>query len=106
MDVNRDTAWETLTRYTKGEPLLRHALASAGRCRALLAARYEVVTEPGHGTLVAFRPPGDPAETTKALYERGVIVRDLPGTGWVRVSCGYWTSDGDLERLLEGLTHD
>ena len=27
MDVNRDTAWETLTRYTKGEPLLRHALA-------------------------------------------------------------------------------
>jgi putative nucleotidyltransferase with HDIG domain len=25
--VNRDTAWETLTRYTKGQPLLRHALA-------------------------------------------------------------------------------
>jgi putative nucleotidyltransferase with HDIG domain len=27
VDVNRDAAWETLTRYTKGEPLLRHALA-------------------------------------------------------------------------------
>jgi putative nucleotidyltransferase with HDIG domain len=27
MDVTRDRAWETLTRYTKGEPLLRHALA-------------------------------------------------------------------------------
>src|ERR671936_990284 len=27
MDVNRDRAWDTLTRYTKGEPLLRHALA-------------------------------------------------------------------------------
>jgi putative nucleotidyltransferase with HDIG domain len=27
MQLNRDRAWETLTRYTSGEPLLRHALA-------------------------------------------------------------------------------
>jgi putative nucleotidyltransferase with HDIG domain len=27
VDVNRDRAWETLTRYTKSEALLRHALA-------------------------------------------------------------------------------
>ena len=27
MELNRDCAWETLTRYTKGEPLLRHAVA-------------------------------------------------------------------------------
>src|ERR671936_1558744 len=27
MDVTRDRAWETLTRYTKAEALLRHALA-------------------------------------------------------------------------------
>jgi putative nucleotidyltransferase with HDIG domain len=27
MDVTRDRAWETLTRYTTGESLLRHALA-------------------------------------------------------------------------------
>jgi putative nucleotidyltransferase with HDIG domain len=27
MDVNRDQAWQTLTRYTKSESLLRHALA-------------------------------------------------------------------------------
>jgi putative nucleotidyltransferase with HDIG domain len=27
MDVTRDRAWETLTRYTKAEPLRRHALA-------------------------------------------------------------------------------
>ncbi len=27
MDVTRDRAWETLTRYTKSESLLRHALA-------------------------------------------------------------------------------
>jgi putative nucleotidyltransferase with HDIG domain len=27
LELNRDRAWETLTRYTKGEPLIRHALA-------------------------------------------------------------------------------
>jgi putative nucleotidyltransferase with HDIG domain len=27
VELNRDLAWETLTRYTSGEPLLRHALA-------------------------------------------------------------------------------
>src|SRR5919197_3379871 len=27
MDVTRERAWETLTRYTKSEPLLQHALA-------------------------------------------------------------------------------
>jgi putative nucleotidyltransferase with HDIG domain len=27
MEVTRERAWETLTRYTKGEPLRRHALA-------------------------------------------------------------------------------
>jgi selenocysteine lyase/cysteine desulfurase len=37
------------------------------------------------------------------LAERGVVVRDLPGTGWVRASCGFWTSEDDLQRLAEGL---
>jgi selenocysteine lyase/cysteine desulfurase len=39
----------------------------------------------------------------RELYERGVIVRDVPGQGWIRVSCGWWTSDEDLERLVDGL---
>src|SRR5205823_14566335 len=50
------------------------AAAAAARCRALLAERFEVVTEPGHGTLVSFVPPGDAAETTAELYARGVVV--------------------------------
>ena len=37
------------------------------------------------------------------LYDAGVLVRDMPNTPWVRVSCGWWTSDGDLERLLAAL---
>ena len=67
------------------------------RCRDLLAGRFEVVTAPGQSTLVAFRPDGDPEETVERLAERGVVVRDIPGSGLVRVSVGYWTSDDDLE---------
>jgi L-cysteine/cystine lyase len=80
------------------------AAETAARCRSLLAERYDVVTEPGHATLVSFRWPGDEtAETARRALERGVAIRDLPGTGWLRASCGYWTSDEDLERLLAAL---
>ncbi len=34
MEVTRDRAWDTLTRYTKSEPLLRHALAVEAAVRA------------------------------------------------------------------------
>jgi L-cysteine/cystine lyase len=79
------------------------AAAVAERCRALLAPRVELVTPADRATLVAFRAPGDPAELVQALYAEGVHVREIPGTGLVRVSCGWWTSDGDLERLLAAL---
>jgi putative nucleotidyltransferase with HDIG domain len=34
MEVTRERAWDTLTRYTKSEPLLRHALAVEAAVRA------------------------------------------------------------------------
>jgi L-cysteine/cystine lyase len=77
---------------------------AAARCRELLAERFDIVTAPDQATLVTFRPNGDAADTVARLFEAGVIVRDLPGTGWVRVSCGYWTTDDHLERLVEALT--
>jgi L-cysteine/cystine lyase len=72
------------------------------RCRDLLAERFDVVTPPRHGTLVSIRVD-EPPERTKTLYERGVIVRDIPGTDLLRVSCGWWTSDDDLDRLSAAL---
>jgi L-cysteine/cystine lyase len=74
----------------------------AARCRELLAERFDVVTEPDHSTLVTFRY-ANAAEAVKRLFERAVIVRDIPGSDLLRVSCGWWTSDGDLERLLSAL---
>jgi L-cysteine/cystine lyase len=74
------------------------------RCRALLAEQgFDVVTEAGQATLVSFRWPGDTADAAARLYERGVILRELPGTGLLRVSVGWWNDGSDLERLVEGL---
>ena len=80
------------------------AAATAARCAELLAPHVEVVTPPGHSTLVSFRPNGDPAELVAALYEDGVVVRELPGRNLVRASVGWWTSEDDLQRLVAGLT--
>jgi L-cysteine/cystine lyase len=77
------------------------AAAAAARCRELLLeAGVDVVTEPGHATIVSFRTEGDPAEVVAAAYEQGVVARDVPGTSWIRASCGYWTNEEDLERLV------
>ena len=73
------------------------------RCRVALGERFDVVSEPHQGTLVSFVAPGEPAEDAARLYDAGVIVRDLPGTGWLRASCGWWTSEDDLDRLVGSL---
>ena len=73
-------------------------------CRTrLLDAGYDVVTASEQAGLITFAVDGDAAEAAASLYEAGVIVRDIPDTGWLRVSCGWWTSEGDIERLLAAL---
>jgi len=80
------------------------AAETAARCRELLAEHVEVLTPPGHSTLVSFRPPSDPTELVASLQAQGVIVRELPGRNIVRASCGWWTSEDDLCRLVDGVT--
>ena len=82
-----------------GEERYARAQATAARCREVVGERAEVVTEPGQATLVTWKADGDAAETVKRAAVQGVIVRDMPGLGWVRASCGFWTSDEDLDRL-------
>ena len=79
------------------------AAATAARCRELLMPHVDVVTPSGQSTLVSFRPSGDPTELVSDLAAAGVIVRELPGHDLVRVSCGWWTSEDDLRRLVDGL---
>jgi len=76
------------------------AAERSARCRELLAPLVDVV--PGGATLVAFRHDDPPALVAR-LWEAGVVVRDLPGTGLVRASCGWWTNEDDLARLVAAL---
>jgi L-cysteine/cystine lyase len=86
-----------------GEESFSRARDAAARCRELLAERAEVVTPPDQATLVSWRASGDAAEAVERLYAAGVVVRSMPGLGWLRASCGFWTSDEDLERLAANL---
>jgi len=79
------------------------AAEMAAKCRSALEERFEVVTKPDHAGLVTFRPTSDPTELVEKLRGDGVIVRELPGRNLIRVSCGYWTSESDLERLVKTL---
>jgi selenocysteine lyase/cysteine desulfurase len=79
------------------------AAEMAARCRELLEPHVDVVTPPGHSTLVSFRPPADPTKLVSDLQEHGVIVRELPGRNLVRASCGWWTNEDDLQRLAVGV---
>jgi len=80
------------------------ARALAERCRGLLLERgHDVVTEAGQATLVSVRLAGDTGEAVARLAERDVVVRELPGTGLVRASVGWWNDESDLLRLVDGL---
>ena len=88
-----------------GDERFERACAMASRCRELLSRHVEVVTEPGQATLVTWRAANEEAEAVRdRLAANGVVVRDLPGLGWLRASCGFWTSESELERLAAGLT--
>ena len=53
-------------------------------------------------TLVAWEDR-DPPTSRDRLAADGVLVRDLPGTPYLRASVGAWNDERDLERLLAGL---
>ena len=81
-----------------------HARAAelAGRLADELAARGLVVAPRDATTLVAWESD-DPDGARERLAGAGVIVRDLPGTPYLRASVGAWNDEGDLERLLAAL---
>jgi L-cysteine/cystine lyase len=81
-----------------------HARRTAELCRTRLAeAGVDVVVPGERATLVSWRVVDErPADVVARLAERGVIVRDLPRTDLVRASVGWWTSEDDLRRLVDG----
>ena len=87
-----------------GEERFVHARSISERCRELVGEVCDVVTEPGQGTLVSFvSAEGSTPEVVARAEEEGVVIRDLPGAGWIRASCGFWTDEDDLRRLVSVL---
>lgn len=79
------------------------AAEMADVCRGALRENFELIADGEQSTLVSFVPTGDAAAEAARLYDGGVIVRDLPRTGWLRASCGWWTSGEDIDRLVTAL---
>jgi L-cysteine/cystine lyase len=80
------------------------AAEMAALCRERLAERVELVTKPGQAGLVTWRADGDAEEIAARAFERGVVIRDLPRTDLLRASCGYWTSEEDIDRLVAAIS--
>jgi L-cysteine/cystine lyase len=76
----------------------RAAMLAASLADRLAAARLTVAPR-GRSTLVSWEA-ADPQAEAARLLEAGLLVRDLPGTPYVRASIGGWTSEEELERLV------
>jgi selenocysteine lyase/cysteine desulfurase len=68
----------------------------------LEAAGLEVAPR-GRSTLVSFAVE-DPAATLERAVAAGILLRDLPGTPYLRASVGAWTTEEELDRLVEVVT--
>ena len=67
-----------------------------------LRERGRTVAPRGRTTLVTWEMPESDAVPDQ-LAQHGVLIRNLPGTPYVRASVGAWNDESDLERLLAAL---
>jgi L-cysteine/cystine lyase len=74
----------------------------ADRLVLLLGERGREVAPRGDTTLVSFQS-ADPEGEREHLRQRGVIVRNIPDTPWLRASVGAWNDEDDLDRLMGAL---
>jgi selenocysteine lyase/cysteine desulfurase len=79
------------------------AIALAERFAEELEGAGRQVSPRGASTLVSFASD-DPLAERARLAELGVVLRDIPDHPRLRASVGAWNDEGDLERLLDGLS--
>jgi len=76
------------------------AASLAAELAERLAERGLEVRPRGRSTLVSWAAQDADAEVARLAGE-GVIVRSIPAVGVVRASVGAWTSEAEIERLVE-----
>jgi selenocysteine lyase/cysteine desulfurase len=103
LPASQHTAWALAALDTLERPGIErvhaHAADLADRLAERLAARGGRVAPRGRSTLVSWED-ADPPQTVERLRDEGIVVRNLPGTSYVRASVGGWTGEQDIERLL------
>jgi L-cysteine/cystine lyase len=90
LDVLEAAGWEHV-----------HAAAAglAERLAGRLAERGLPLPPRGRSTLVSWEAT-DPARAVERLRGEGFVLRELPGTSWVRASVGAWNDEEEIERLV------
>jgi selenocysteine lyase/cysteine desulfurase len=89
-DVLAEAGWDAV--YERARTL---AASLVDRLRE----RGRQVAPRGPTTLVSWEEE-EPETTRDRLGAAGILVRNLPGTPYVRASVGAWNDEGDLDRLL------
>jgi selenocysteine lyase/cysteine desulfurase len=82
------------------ERLQARAIELAAALAERLAGRGLEVAPRGRSTLVSFAVDDPPAALERVLAA-GFVIRDLPGTSYLRASVGAWTTDEELDRLAD-----
>jgi len=86
------------------EQTARNAEAARGRLREVAGLS---LAEHGdeRAPLIAFTIESEPDSVALAqrLGEQGILTRFIPGTPWLRVSIGAWTTEDEVEQLAQAL---
>ena len=90
-EVLEAAGWEHV--HARGPELARKLVERLGERGIEVAPRADT-------TLVTFADP-DPEAARERLSDGGVLLRNLPGTSYLRASVGAWNDESDLDRLLE-----
>jgi L-cysteine/cystine lyase len=84
------------------DAVYRRAESLAALLAGELVSRGRTVTPRSPTTLVTWED-AEPEAARARLADAGVIVRDLPGTPYLRASVGAWNDESDVQRLLDAL---
>jgi selenocysteine lyase/cysteine desulfurase len=78
------------------------AIGLAATLADRLAEAGRHVAPRGPTTLVSWEQ-SDPTEARTRMAESGVVIRDIPGSPYLRASVGAWNDEADIERLLDAI---
>jgi L-cysteine/cystine lyase len=88
------------------ESAQERATALAARLAERLGERDVSVAPRGASTLVSFEAPDPPSFVEAVEAQERIVIRALPGTPYVRASVGAWSSEDELDRLVERASSD